>query len=71
METKLAKVLRKELGLKRIETRAIKNILLFLDKQGIVRKVDGGSPPIQMRFTERENARRMEKDGWAKTERLI
>lgn len=67
----LAKVLRKEFGLKRVEAKSIQKIMECLDKNGIVRKIDGDSPPIQMRFTERENARRMAKAGWAQTERLV
>ena len=69
-KTGLAKVLRKELGLKRINGAAISNVLVYLDSQNVVRKVDGGFPQFQSRLTERANAELLAKQGWNKTERF-
>ena len=70
-EQGLAKVLRESLGLKRIEKEAIKDVVKYLDSQGMVRKVDGKVPEFQSRLTERANMERIVKEGWSKTERLI
>ncbi len=71
LEKGLAKVLREELGLKTVPTAAIVEVLKYLDSQGVVRKVDSKRIPVLSRFTDRENMRRLDKEGWSKTERLI
>lgn len=70
-ETGLAKVLRKSFGLKRIEKESIREILAYLDSQGVVRRVNGEFPEFQSRLTERANIERLIKQGWSKTKRLI
>ena len=71
IEQGIAKIIKKHVKLSRIEHSVVWDIIQYLDSEGVVRKVDSGFPPIQGRFTERENARRLVKEGWSKTERLV
>ncbi len=71
LEQGIANVIKKELQLDKLPQNVATEVLVYLDSQGIVRKVDGGFPQFQSRFTERANAELMVKQGWSKTERLI
>jgi len=68
----IAKVIRQYYpDIKRVDRDVTTAILTYLDSQGIVRTVAGEEPPIQERFTARENMRRLKAGGWTKTERLV
>jgi len=71
LEQGIHDIIKRHSQVARLEKGVTREILKYLDSQGVVVKVDGGVPPIQGRFTERENGRRMKAEGWVKTERLV
>ncbi len=70
-EQGLAKVLRKTLGLKRIDRGAIIEILKYLDSEGIRRLTKRRLPDYQSRFTDTYYAQLVKKAGIEGVERII
>ena len=71
LEQGLASVLRKTLGLKRIERSAIIEIVEYLDRKGMVWKIEGKLPEYQSRYEWGAYEAVVKKAGFSKTKRLI